>query len=537
MEKRATLFILILILSVGFVSAAQVDKDKALSWINQNINVNSNIRDVSLALLALQSSNYSSKIQTLITGLQARMDELGCFPKGNCNVRDTSLALIALQSYAKPVDKTAKWLQDSSSSSGSFENWFIQVTTKNSGSCILSSGNSVKNITINDNQNTDCGSPWISVGPGQCFELGENVISEVTVDCSSLDDPDVKISLLKVNGNEFTILSQPQGSYVTLLINNACWGQDKDSSCDLDSTAYAYWALSKYSRIEEPPFLATAQNKDALHYSILYQITNQNAYYKWLIENQGIDGSWSDQSVFKTTVAINSLLNSGNLTKSTNWLASQQRDTGSFNNDVGDTAAVVYFTTLKSSKSSSIGAIGYCGDDFADSDLGEECDGEDDDACPRQCTSSCKCPVKEEACVTQDDCTPLYCDATSGRCVECLRNSDCSDNEVCNANTNSCESIEITPRPEPSKGFPFGTLFTIMGIIIVIVAIYFVYNRFLKKTKPTGEKPAYLKDNKPKPSNVVAHQKPVKRYNPQDQHLEEELDRSIREAQQLLKRK
>ena len=548
MEKRAVILALTFMLCIGFVSAAEVDKEKAITWINQNVDVNSNVRDVSLASLALKSSAYSSKAQALITSLQSRMDEEGCFPKDNCNVRDTAFALIALNDFNKPVDKLASWLKKASSSSGSVGNWFVQVTTENTGICKFSSGNFSKEVTVNDNQNTDCGSPWISVGSGQCFniDLSKNPVTDISVDCSALNDPDAIISLLSIKENEFSIISQPIGSFVTLSVNDFCWGAQEGASCDLDSTAYAYWALSELTNIEVPPFLASAQSKNALHYAILHQSTNQQVYLNWLAQNQNQAGYWDDQSIFKTAIASYSLessLRTNISKKSLDWLGSQQRDTGSFSNDVYDTSAVIYFTTPRVS-GGGFGGLGtrICGDNTLDVDLGEECDGLDDDACSGQCVApglpnECTCEAAA-ACLTNDDCGSLFCDSSTGHCVECLRNTDCSSGEVCNLRTNTCEQDIVSPVLPSQEDSPVGLILTIFGILVVLAAIYFVYKKYLNKPKSAkpSQGPSYLAENKAK-QPAETYKPSLRRYKPEDEHLESELDKSIKEAQKLLERK
>ena len=79
---------------------------------------------------------------------------------------------------------------------------------------------------------------------------------------------------------------------------------------------------------------------------------------------------------------------------------------------------------------------------------------------------------------------------------------------------------------------------TILGILIVLGAIYFVYKKYLNKPKSAkpSQGPSYLAENKAK-QPAETYKPSLRRYKPEDEHLESELDKSIKEAQKLLERK
>jgi cysteine-rich repeat protein len=142
----------------------------------------------------------------------------------------------------------------------------------------------------------------------------------------------------------------------------------------------------------------------------------------------------------------------------------------------------------------------------------------------------------QQECTTDSDClSSQTCNPLINKCElkeeECISDLDCSSSQICNLNTNKCES-----KPEESNGL--GTLFWVSLIIIILILCiggYFAYNKFFRKKEP--KKPQYFMEEEPREikENYQSPRKTSKRINVEES-LEHELDKSIKEAEKLLKK-
>ena len=191
-----------------------------------------------------------------------------------------------------------------------------------------------------------------------------------------------------------------------------------------------------------------------------------------------------------------------------------------------------------------------------------------DQDCPNPSNQQCntftgKCELRDE-CDSDSDCSfGEICNSVTNQCeqeilLECDSDSDCSSGEICNLNNNQCEqetSLGCTSDLDCSEGEKcnlntnqceekkgLGTLFwASLVIIVAILAVggYFAYSKFSKKPK-SDNKPSFLSNEK------ISQIKPRTTYSGTpntssrkgrtDELLERELDKSIKEAERLLKK-
>ncbi|MBI2106627.1 hypothetical protein HYT57_01470 [Candidatus Woesearchaeota archaeon] len=216
--------------------------------------------------------------------------------------------------------------------------------------------------------------------------------------------------------------------------------------------------------------------------------------------------------------------------------------------------------------------------------------------CGRSCdVLSCKC--NKPQCINSNECNipKEYCDVASSQCItnqtikSCKSNVDCNADEtcdivkggfclprtsivplgeegckkdsdcvgasqVCNAATGKCEEEEIeTPKSECNNGLcekdedevscpadckkketlPLW-IWIVIALISLILLAYIIYSRFVKA--PPKTKKTFYEPTKTNTAETKSYYKPVER-SKKDEALERELDKSINEAQSLLKKR
>jgi len=185
MKKR--LFPLILamfLLSLQFAVAANFSKEKAVLWVDKEMNPLGGTQETSLSFLALESNNIDTS-ERLQTFLQAHPDN--CFPRDNCNIKDTAFGLIALQNLNEPTDNAISWLGSKERVAKTQGDWLIQIFSTGSGKCTISHEddpeifvfvNGTKNQLKLNNQFID----WIDIKIDLKSSL-EDPLEEFEVDC------------------------------------------------------------------------------------------------------------------------------------------------------------------------------------------------------------------------------------------------------------------------------------------------------------------------------------------------------------------
>ncbi len=579
--------IYVFIMFILTLSVYAYSKEKSLEWLSNNADwTNGQITDNSFALLALKSNNYNLGTGYDIT-LQ-RKDVANCYPSGNCNVKDTAMATLALKSNNYDVAPMLNWL-NSALTRADVRNWYIQITTTKAGECTITyDGTLSKTVTVDgtnkikiDNKQVD----WINVENDLQANL-DQPIEPVRVDCTKVNDPGIIISLLRIVQNDFYIIQETQSSIANLVINNACYGIYPGTQCDEESSFYTAYVLKRLNEeVKVTPYLVGKVDNN-LENAMMYTITGDQKYLENLISTQNPLGYWDNENIYVTSFAISALKNSAYRDQSgnaTEWLKSKQITTdlvnnGSFGN-VLNTGSALYLA-LGSATFTPTSGSSVCGNGIIE--LREQCDDGNlifgDNCSPlcqiesEGCTTSLDCSINQECtngvctdigCSTDLDCdTGKYCDTFTKECIP--RVSECGDGfcDSTRENENSCpldckfEPVNscgdgiCDPSNEDSISCPLdceeesssNVLFWIsLAVIAIILGVggYFAYIKFFKKKGGGSEDKKFpFSFEEPRQQSISSPRQERRSAgkNTIDESLEKELDKSIKEAQKLLKK-
>ena len=287
----------------------------------------------SFYLLALRNVGLSPKYDALLD----EQDRSGCFPKDDCKVKETALALLALNKLGMDISKGSNWLEGSQNNKD-LGLWDLKITAP------------PQNTTCTLNEDT------INIVNGQAIEpLGLPNDPEITLNlnCSSVNGVITAEVVNTYLGNPF-VYYKSNDKEATIKINNEkCFSINYRTSCNYESTLFATYVLKKLNK-EKPDAVGwLKQNYDdseTLHHAMLTLIDSFQTSKDWLINNQK-DGAWSTKALiyekptnlYVTAIATAALKNTEYSNNSINWLKSQQKFIGSWNNSVMDTSVILYF--------------------------------------------------------------------------------------------------------------------------------------------------------------------------------------------------
>ena len=553
------------------------DEEKSYSWLDNAVqNWNSlDIFSESLAIISLINGN--KEVSSGVSDLKAKEDADSCWPAGGCKVTETALATLALYQSGQDVAKEVEWLQDKNGALNpalTAGSWLIQIESEGNGSCTLTyADNKTKVFNINGNKITPTyNNYWIDVERDLQAGLISNKVSEkVDVNCGNLQAGAI-VSLLYKIGNNFYILQEyrQSGSFI---LNNGCYASTKTGSvCDKISTMYASWALKEMN--EEIATRAYLESQitvsDILENAIVGRITGKPVYLDFLKSTQETNtGAWSGGNVYITSFAIFSLytgpyqdqVNSG-----TEFLKRIVTADGHWGNNIKDTSMALIALHGKDLEKIFVSGIvtpsgnvtitpEICDNVIDDDDDGlndcndPDCDGTE--ACPIiECSGDEECSggtctdgkcVYEQACNLDgvcdsgedcdcDDCkTEAQCEAAP----ECTSDTDCDSDEICE--DGSCVAKE-------EKKSPLGIIIWIIVIILLLSGLGFFYIKYIKTGKINLSK--IFKKKKPMPKQsfeqytvqrpLPSISKPVARPAQKAGKEEDELEKSLKEAEKLL---
>ena len=148
----------------------------------------------------------------------------------------------------------------------------------------------------------------------------------------------------------------------------------------------------------------------------------------------------------------------------------------------------------------------------------------------------------EDDCEFYQDCNPLtnLCETSPGYCSTDL---DCFGNTVCDFLSHICipqqpDDYDYTDTDSEADTKASYWWIWLIIIIIIMAGVIFAYFKFSKPKKPKGG-PSFLGDQKPREPPRQQQYQPPKQFTraPRDEQLERELDKSIKEAQDMLRKK
>jgi hypothetical protein len=577
MKKRGNcLFLLILFvfLLIGSANAAndtQINKTKAYDWLNSQMissSWNRNVDEVALSVLALGSESYN-----ISEGID-KLRELEYSGHNWGDIRDTSLAVMALYNSGENVDQEIEWLKTQYVLAFIGGNWFVQVDSDYDGTCELHHEQTdiYHSFTVNDSQiSSECGTfNWIDFE--DCISLvGIDEDIEVSCELSGTYSP----SLIYQASGEYYLFDQGRN----LDIENGCFLSNQ-GDCNCEYSGYGAWILDKLG--EETfvnPYLKFKCPQNTVRNSFLYILSDSSSsgpYSTWLKQAQWPDGSWGTNEgnpgeEYSTALALLALKESGssnsaNIADAARWFASKQNQDGSWDNNVENTAFILYVLYGKAYVPV-IGEGSECEDGYVEGDEDCEYDYHCNEDLGEICTSGCKCILGNETTENGtlppfpvDPCGDGFCDKLDGESCDtcfldcsddcgagegesegegegeeegCSSDNDCLENERCNPATKRCE--------EKSSWLKW--LVAILAILLGVAIFYYIYMRYFSK-KGSKPKPSSSKQS-PKsqfPFKVTKQNVPIKKppgvayAARRDTKLEKELEVSLKKAKDILKK-
>lgn len=506
---------------------AEFNPEEASNWLSTQ--KTDNIFEKSFQSLALMKYN-----PLVASNLASEIKKAGtdCWPSNSCNVRDTALALMALQRSEESIK--LDWLLDKQIASLS-GNWFLQIDTPSSGTCTIKDEDATYTITVSAGKLSTnlCKTPTAEFDLNTC--LKPNLLSEpskqLEVDCPLAVTP--YISLLHQDGTSYYVFAADHTKKQTISVNNGYFS-------DVESTLYTNWVL-KYlgSKINSLTWLKKNYNSNnVVHLSLLYLITENKYFLTALVELQDqTEGNFGTE--FETAVATLALAKSKEynsaLEKAYEWLGEKQVD-GSINGDLLDTSVALYSFGISEGGIT----IPTCTSD-AECSSGYHCkNGE----CTKKEITPTVCIVNNE-CELGENCEncPADCLKTGEVCCndiaykgKCCTDLDCGTNEECISH--ECKAKEL-PKAEKSSA-----VFWVLFIILIIAFLIFIYyTQFYKKGRSLS---SLFKKKPSKPTRPIYQPRPTERIRipittPQrpiirKSRVEEELEKSLEEARKLLKK-
>lgn len=580
-----TAIILAIILTLNFALAAEDETPENDNSLNTNqdtaegltnsynwlydttTNKSLDVQEESAALMALLGQP-TRELSGIVEELVKTEDPVQhCWPKGGCKTKDSSLATLALYLAGQDVNQEVKWLKDAKISMGNKGEWWLVIKSSTDGTCNIKYGNRpAKPFELEgDKIKKAKGEYYINLN-----EIDTSILRAVTpkieVDCSTI--PSTIIALVfKPDANTFFIQKSEAVTNTELVVANACYGTGKSTNtCDYESTALASWTLLEMGE--------TGSTKDDLgtiiylesqlkpgnpvHLSLLNRVLLKSSsvapsFLEELAKQQKQDGSFNGD-VYATSLAVLAMdgtEKTENVGRARDYLLRRVGKDGSWNKNVRNTAfalLALHGVDLGRAEIENIEPSNIkrevCGNNLDDDNDGVQDCGEE------ECKEEELCKITEEEAEEEEE--PVSCTASA----------DCESGQECifGACVQKEEETEETPAdvldetPPEDKG---GSIW--VWVIILIVALlvlgtvfYLKYVKtgkvslsdlFRKKKKQTFEDYRRVAEFKPveqpRQTQPTRQQAPP-RIAPQravKSKEEEELERSLREAEKLIKGK
>jgi len=223
---------------------------KSYSWLLGKAN-SSALHPVDRAvsnIALLQGENLN--LLGLLKDLKDREDATGCWPQGGCVVKDTALATLALALAGQNVSKETDWLKKARVPMNLNGDWWF-VIKGNNGNCTFTyPPNGNKKFTLQDDKVKTQGGGLTN---GQYYislrdlnaALKSSLQPQIDISCDSSIGTNPIITLIyKPASSTFFIQRSDAGLTLGLKLANACFGNRVPATqCNYESTAYATWAL------------------------------------------------------------------------------------------------------------------------------------------------------------------------------------------------------------------------------------------------------------------------------------------------------
>ena len=275
-----------------------------------------------------------------------------CWPKGACKIKQTAQALLALKESGADTSKPEKWLLAHNQTTDNLE-WFLQIESPDETVCSISySGKSYsikiyENKTINANAGSCLslayGNYWLQIA--QSCQKNEYEISCNKNFQTSTLFKEKSLETIYVTGEEAK--SASPGGTTKEKVNSLCFAESK--SCSYEGTLWASLVLNSLDYDVTPyiPYLITlsGSNPRTLPEAFLYVLQGDN-YLNDLLLRQKSNQYWeaSGNRYYDTALALLALQQDEipAKTNALDWLGETQGKNGCWQNNIRDTAFLLY---------------------------------------------------------------------------------------------------------------------------------------------------------------------------------------------------
>ncbi len=557
--------------SSGFNQAA------SYNWLYEKVS-NSSVSDDVQALSNIALLQGGTPRAGPIEALRDKEDAMGCWPRGSCRVKDSALATLALSLAGQDITKEVDWLKKARVAGLSAGEWWVVVKANNNGTCEFSYPGGSKTYNLQDE---GLRLPSGAFTRGQYYvslnDLNPNLKTvlqpTINVACDpSLSNPIITL-IFKPNtpANTFFIQRSDSGASAQLTIANACFGgQSSAGPCNYESTAYATWALAEIGVMNADRTLSLdnvgthiylesqALNKknDPVALGLLNHIlikagSAAPSFISDLVKLQRVDGSW-DGNIISTSVATFGLSGSDQseaVTRGVTYLTSNVDTDGSWDGSIEETSwALIAIHGGQLSRSViSGGNVAVSNNEICGNTIDDDNDGSFDCG-EAECLSEPECQCVNN--IQDGDETGIDCGGScSVACVEDQLEEQPPD----------FEEPEEEFEEEPVEEEGGSAIWWIIILLILIGGGIFFYIKYIKtgkidlhslfKKKPKGptfeefrrqaEFRPVQQSGKPAqptstPARLIQPSRPMTSGKTKSKE-EDELERSIREAEKLLK--
>ena len=557
--KRLVLLVVFLL----FISPVNADfsEENAKSWLSNRI-------------VWSQAPIEELSFSTIVLNSQTGLSQLNIKKNSLTSTKDVSLAALALKHMNQDIDDQIDYIDDSLKAATSFnENeWIIQTVVNEDGNCNIEYEGGSHRVTFNEEGKITSGGEdsWITFNKLNGFEF-DKALEKIDIECDFTSTP--RISIIKKIGNSIYIIEEKFSSTANFEIENGCYATNPTSACDKTSTFYASWVLNKLGKeLTTKNYMRDNADTD-IDYAILSDI--DDSQLSQLASRQKQDGSF-DSKVYETSFAFDALKNpdySDERDEAKAWVEDQQNENGMIGTGIKDTAVSLYLIygneidlgddegdlsngcTLDSDCPSNY----FCNTELRTCELLEEETCNNNNACESNLNEnylSCNdCFCGDEICDSEEDSISCSSDCIEPESVPICGNFECEIGENNFNCPNDCpstgggeESDEICGDgicslnedcPIDCEAREGGSLWWLWLIIIIVIlggAAFFILRKIKKDRGEDNENPPYLKPRMPTNYPQPTMKSSIRKH-PKDEALESELDRSIKEAQDLLKKK
>lgn len=344
-KKVFVIFFSLLILSAFFISAEtnQSVDDKGYSCLLNKV--------TNCASLSTEEKTFSLlAIGKCKTELLADSSGNQCWPQSGCTIKATAQAILALSQTGSDTSQAEKWLSSKNMTYNNID-WLLQIDTTNSTSCTATYLGGTYSFSTNEDKT-------LSGSAGSCLSLYQNYWLKISPNCYSQDiqiscSDSFMTSLLykkktsdTIYVSDKTVSAAGEGT-TTEKVNSLCFSSG--TSCDYEGTLWA--ALVLKSRGKDisayiPYLIALADdNPKYVPYSFIYSLTGN--FRTDLLAQQQQNQWWSasGDKLYDTAVALLPFQNENALlekTNSQNWLAQIQGTDGCWQDNIRNTAFILY---------------------------------------------------------------------------------------------------------------------------------------------------------------------------------------------------